>query len=377
MKAVHFGAGNIGRGFIGALFQDAGYHVVFADVNQALLNQLSHKGEYELIEVGEGARRVTYSNFSCVNSATETDLLIQHIAEADVVTASVGAAILPRIAATIAKGIDVREGSSTLLVMACENAVNASDLLAEEVAKYTSNTANAIFANTAVDRIVPIQSGDISPSVEVEAFSELVIETKNLDGMSIDIPGAKLVSNLAPYIERKLYTVNTAHCATAYLGQKAGFTTIASALKDKKVHDQVLAVLKETSLALVLKHGLDPRDQATYVVKTMSRLQNPMIDDSVERVGRDPIRKLSRTERLVGPAAYLAEHGRVPSAILEVVSAALDFQSAEDASVGQLREKLQSLTADEFIESVCGIEHGHPISEALVEVARSHKSVRA
>jgi mannitol-1-phosphate 5-dehydrogenase len=228
-----------------------------------------------------------------------------------------------------------------------------------------------------VDRIVPIQSGDISPSVEVEAFSELVIETRNLKEVAIEIPGAKLVSDLAPYIERKLYTVNTAHCATAYLGQKAGFETIASSLKDKMIHDQVLSVLKETSLALVLKHGLDPRDQASYVAKTMSRLQNPMIDDSVERVGRDPIRKLSRTERLIGPAAYLAENGRVPSAILEVVSAALDFHSPDDASVTQLGEMLQDLSADDFVESVCGVEHGHPLFEALVEVANSHKTVRA
>ena len=377
MKAVHFGAGNIGRGFIGALLQDAGYHVVFADVNQELLDQLATKGHYELIEVGDGGRRVTYSNFSCVNSVTEADLLIKHISEADIVTASVGAAILPRIAATLAQGIDARTSSKPLLVMACENAVNASDFLADEVAKYSPRLDKAVFANTAVDRIVPIQSGAISPNVEVEAFSELVIETSNLQHIPLSLEGVNFVPDLAPYIERKLYTVNTAHCATAYLGQISGFETIASALSDKKLRDQVLAVLKETSLALVLKHGLDPREQASYVAKTMGRLQNPMIDDSVERVGRDPIRKLSRTERLIGPAAYLSEQGRIPSAILEAVSAALDFHSSEDASVEQLQEKLQSLTADDFVESVCGIEHGHPLFQALVDLAAAHKSVRA
>jgi mannitol-1-phosphate 5-dehydrogenase len=365
MKAVHFGAGNIGRGFIGALLQDAGYHVVFADVNQELLDQLTSKGHYELIEVGEGGRRIDYSNYSCVNSVTDSEKLIEELSNADVITASVGANILPRIAPAIARGLEARTSSQKVIVMACENAVNASDALAVEVSKLTSDTSRAIFCNTAVDRIVPIQSGDISPSVEVEAFSELVIEDKNLLGEKLDIPGAKL------------YTVNTGHCATAYLGQLAGYETIASALKDKKVHDGVLDTLKETSLALVLKHGLDPAEQAKYVAKTLGRLQNPMIDDSVERVGRDPIRKLSRTERLVGPAAFLAEQGQEPKALLEVISAALDFHNDEDPQVAQLQQNLNELSPEEFVALVCGLETTHPLARSVTQIVRNHKNIKA
>lgn len=368
MRAVHFGAGNIGRGFIGALLQDAGYHVVFADVNQDLLDQMSRAGEYELIEVGEGGRRVTYSNFSCVNSVTDQESLIAEIAGADIVTASVGATILPRIAGTIAQGIDARASHKPLIVMACENSINASDSLMKEVASHTAKASSAIFANTAVDRIVPIQSGDIAPSVEVEAFSELVIETKNLGDYEIEIPGATMVPDLAPYIERKLYTVNTAHCATAYLGQRAGFESIAQTLANEEIHAQVLAALTETSKALVLKHGLSESKQDAYVSKTMARLQNPLIDDSVERVGRDPIRKISRTERLIGPAAYLAEQGIKPSALLDVVSAALVFHNPEDPTVAELQEKLAALSPDEFVEQLCGIRAEHPLHAPLCAI---------
>jgi len=374
VKAVHFGAGNIGRGFIGALLQDAGYHVVFADVNAALLTDMAEAGEYELIEVGDGGRRVTYSNYSCLNSASDQEALVREIATSEIVTASVGATVLPRIAQTIARGIDAREAEKPLIVMACENSINASEFLQREVARHTSRASSAIFANTAVDRIVPIQSGDIAPSVEVEAFSELVIETKDLGDQELNIPGATMVPYLAPFIERKLYTVNTAHCSTAYLGQRAGYETIAQALGDETVHSQVLAALAETAQALVLKHGFSSAEQASYVSKTMTRLQNPLIDDSVERVGRDPLRKISRTERLIGPAAYLAEVGSEPIALLEVVSAALVFHSPDDPTVAQLQEKLATLSPESFAEELCGISPQHPLHRSLCDVVRAAQS---
>ncbi|MFM1950979.1 MAG: hypothetical protein RL418_666, partial [Actinomycetota bacterium] len=103
MKAIHFGAGNIGRGFIGAVLQDAGFHVVFADVNKEVIDSLNAAGHYKVIEVGDGGKTVDYSNFSAVNSMLEPERLQEELATADVITASVGANILPRIAPAIAE----------------------------------------------------------------------------------------------------------------------------------------------------------------------------------------------------------------------------------------------------------------------------------
>ena len=67
MRAVHFGAGNIGRGFIGELLQDAGYHVTFADVNATVVEKLATLGSYRVIELGAGGKTKTYSNFAIVH----------------------------------------------------------------------------------------------------------------------------------------------------------------------------------------------------------------------------------------------------------------------------------------------------------------------
>ena len=131
MKAVHFGAGNIGRGFVGLLLHDAGYEVVFADVADALITELAAADSYAVHEVGENPAVRTVDNFRALNSNTQEAELIAEIATADIVTTAVGPHILKFVAPVIARGIVAREpGLAPLQVMACENAINATDILA-------------------------------------------------------------------------------------------------------------------------------------------------------------------------------------------------------------------------------------------------------
>jgi mannitol-1-phosphate 5-dehydrogenase len=370
MKAVHFGAGNIGRGFIGAVLQDAGFHVTFADVNQEILDALNNSGEYQLTELDSLASTKTYSNFSALHSVNQRDELVAVVASADLVTASVGAGILPRIASTIQEGIQARSAQNPLVVMACENAVNATDILENAIG--IQDSSKVVYANTAVDRIVPMQNQGTEPNVSVEPFCEWVIDNTNLEGLDLEIPGAKFVPDLMPFIERKLYTVNTGHLTVAYLGQLAGHPSISIALSDPDVLLYTQRVLDETSMALVHKHGFDESEHALYVKKTLSRLANPAIDDSVKRVGRQPLRKLSRHERLIGPAAYLSEMGRIPVSLLGVVGAALRFVSESDPEVAQMQKLLSVKNAAEFVTQVTGIGQGHSLFEALVSVVAHH-----
>ncbi len=374
MRAIHFGAGNIGRGFIGAVLQDAGYFVTFADVNQDLIDKLRSSNGYDLIELGEGNKRTHYENFRVLNSALEQDRLREAIGQADIITASVGTNILPFIAPAIAEGLNTRKSKAPLVIMACENAINATDILQAKIAELTTlPIAGVYFANTAVDRIVPRQPEGEEPNVFAESFCEWVIDVSSLGGHDLKIPAAHLVSDLTPFIERKLYTVNTAHLTISYLGQIHGHKTIAEALTDPIVRDVTARVMEETSMVLVTRHGFDANEHAQYVRKTLDRLANPALDDQVERVGRQPLRKLSRYERLIGPAAQLAEYGEAPTALLEVIEAALNFRNDEDPEVAMLAQKLASLSPAEFVLEVCGIASDHPLQQQLAEAVAKHQ----
>ena len=380
MKAVHFGAGNIGRGFVGLLLHQAGYELVFADVAEDLISQLAAADSYDVHEVGENPTVRTVDNFRALNSGTQEANVVAEIATADVVTTAVGPHILKFVAPVIAKGIAARPaGMAPLQVMACENAINATGILRDEVAAQWDSAAGelesaAVFANTAVDRIVPNQEPGKGLDVTVETFYEWVIDRTPFGGNAPVIPGATFVDNLEPYIERKLFTVNTGHASAAYFGFEAGLGKISEAMADQDVAADVRAVLDETKELLIHKHGFNREEQEAYVEKILGRFTNPHLPDTVNRVGRAPLRKLSRHERFIGPAAELAERGIVPEALLGAIAAALRFNDPADAEATELAQIVASSTAAEATERVTDLTAGHPLFDAVAALVEEAKA---
>jgi mannitol-1-phosphate 5-dehydrogenase len=378
VKAVHFGAGNIGRGFVGLLLHEAGYEVVFADVNAELIDALAASDQYTVHEVGAGARDRVVDGYRAVNSAADAAALAAELATAEIATTAVGPTILRFIAPHLVTALRARPTDApALAIMACENAINATDVLRDEMialvdpAEWPVLAARAVFANTAVDRIVPAQAPDAGLDVTVETFFEWAIERTPFGAAAPLIPGAHFVDDLAPYIERKLFTVNTGHAATAYFGFLAGHERISDALADAGVASAVERALMETSALIVAKHDFSSPEQAEYRATILRRFANPELPDTVERVGRQPLRKLSRRERFIAPAAELAERGLPVDGILAAVGAALGFDAPGDPESVELQALVASMDPVAFVREVNGIEAGHPLQEPLVRVVAS------
>jgi mannitol-1-phosphate 5-dehydrogenase len=372
--AVHFGAGNIGRGFVGLLLHRAGYQVVFVDVVDELIDALNRTPSYLVKEVGLESREERVDNYRAINSRADEPAAMAEIASADIVTTAVGPTVLRFVAPVIAAGLRQRaDGTAPLAVMACENAINATNVLAEHIRaavpedEWPAVAARAVFANTAVDRIVPAQSTD-GLDVTVETYFEWAIERPPFGGDEPSIPDATWVDDLAPYIERKLFTVNTGHAATAYHGFARGIKKLSDALADDTVRAAVTGVLDETRQLLVAKHDFTAEAQQAYVDKILQRFANPYLPDTVDRVGRQPLRKLSRSERLIGPAAELAERGIRPQHLLATVEAALSFDVPDDPQSVELQQLLRTLTAAEATERICGLTPADPLYDDVVAV---------
>lgn len=377
--AVQFGAGNIGRGFIGAVLSQSGYKVVFADVNKEIVDRINADRQYTVHIKDVDSEDILISGVSAVDSST--DAVVDVIKEAEILTTAVGLRILPFIAPAIAKGIVARKEAgieAPLNIIACENGLMASSRLKEAVLSHLDEAqaewclAHTGFPNCSVDRIVPPVRSENPIDVAVEKYYEWNVEEKAFVGKAPEIAGMNMADNLLAYIERKLFTLNTGHAITAYLGKMKGCQTILESIETPEIYTVVHAAMQQSGEALVKQFGFDHEAHFKYIEKIIKRFHNPYLKDDVTRVGREPIRKLSPDDRLIKPVMTAKSFGLPYDKILLGVGAALHFNNPEDPQSVQLMEKIATEGLVPTISEVTGIKSGDPM---LQEIVNAYKEV--
>lgn len=375
MEAVHFGAGNIGRGFIGLLLHQAGYHTTFVDVNEAVIKEINEKKQYTVVLAAEESESLTVKNISGINSIQDPGKVIQAIVHADMITTAVGPNVLPIIAELIAKGLKERAKTTNqpLNIIACENMVGGTSFLKEKVYNHLTQEEKTTidnlfgFPDAAVDRIVPNQKHDNLLQVSVEPYYEWVVEEPAIKGTKPDVNGITFVDDLTPYIERKLFTVNSGHAAVAYVGHQMGYQTITEAINDEKVQEIIKGALHESGEALIRTYDFNREEHQAYTEKIIGRFMNPYISDEITRVARGPIRKLGARERLIRPASmYMDVTGKEPTYLAKTIAAALKFTNEQDNEAVKLQKMIADQGVQEALKEVSGLEAGHPLLKVIL-----------
>ncbi|MEG3321846.1 mannitol-1-phosphate 5-dehydrogenase [Streptococcus suis] len=373
-QAVHFGAGNIGRGFIGEILFENGFEIAFVDVNETIIDALNQRHAYEIEIAEEGQRHIAVSGVRGINNRLNPEEVVTALATADFVTTAIGSNILPFIAGLVAQGIEARrEAGNTqpLDVLACENMIGGSAFLYEEVKKHLSEEGLAYvaefigFPNAAVDRIVPAQSHEDPLFVVVEPFNEWVVETQGMKNPNLKLEGVHYEADLEPFIERKLFSVNSGHATSAYTGAHFGATTILEALQNPEVKSKVEAVLAEIRSLLIAKWNFDEQALVDYHKVIISRFENPYIVDDIARVARTPIRKLGYDERFIRPIRELRERGLSYDNLLATVSYIFGYKDETDEQSVQLQALLQEKSLPEVVAEVTGLTEPALIEEIV------------
>ena len=215
MKAVHFGAGNIGRGLIGQILHQNGFDLCFIDTNPELIHQLNQDKGYTIEIIDEMNRSDFIDHVVALNSLSELEEVITATKNADILTTSVGAINLVKIAPIIAQALSKRfEQKHSINIVANENVINASDVLKKEIYSLLSEKEQenfdeyAYFVNTAIDRqsLGKVLGGKMISVVE--PYYEWIMDRQQLDPTtSFDMKNVNLVDDMEPYIERKLISL--------------------------------------------------------------------------------------------------------------------------------------------------------------------------
>ena len=321
-QAIQFGAGNIGRGFMGAILEKSGWHVTFADVVEPIVDAINTQKHYTVHVLDHTCYEMEISNISAVNSAGPD--IYPAIAQADLITTAVGPLVLPKIAVTIAKGIQTRKPPF-------ENILDAA----------------------------------------VEEYTEWDVERSAWKGELIDVDGLTYTDNLMACLERKLFTLNSGHAICAYLGSLKGYETIIDSVSDESIGRIVHNAMKESGEALIKEFNFDPDTHHAYVERIFRRLQNPMLKDEVKRVGREPIRKLSPGDRLIKPLTTAASYGLPVDHFSYGAAAALRFDCADDPQSVELLAKIAEVGVGKALTEYSGLEEGSALHDRILEVYRA------
>ncbi|MCI8910409.1 MAG: mannitol-1-phosphate 5-dehydrogenase [Oscillibacter sp.] len=377
-QAIQIGAGNIGRGFIGALLSQAGWHVTFADVVEPIIEALNRDHGYTVHILDKDPGEIAITGVDGVIS-TSPDFA-KKVAECDLITTAVGPNVLPIIAKSIAVGIQARKAAGNtapMNVVCCENGLRTTTRLKKEVVQHLGPEEAAFleenigFADCAVDRICPKPSFDNILDAAVERYCEWDVETAAWKGERPVIDGLTFAGNLMAYLERKLFTLNSGHAICAYLGYLKGYATIRDSIADPAIGEIVHAAISESGEGLIREFGFDPEAHYAYVEKIFARYQNPFLADEVLRVGREPIRKLEPGDRLIKPLTTTASYGLPVDHLLFGAAAALRFDCAGDPQSVELQAKLRAEGPAAALAAYSGLTADHPLFGRILDIYRA------
>jgi len=390
MKAVMYGGGNIGRGFIGMLFSQSGYDVTFIDVSEALISQLNTRHNYPVrILDNDSSRDVLVENVSAVNG-NDAEAAAQCIAEADIMATAVGVNILKYIVPNLVAGIRRRfaRTDKPLNILICENLNNANLILEGMLKEHLTPEECARFdrqiglVEASVGRMVPIQTDEMRDGdpmrVCVEPYDFLPVDKDAFRGK---IPEIRNMIPFAPFdffIKRKLFIHNMGHACCAYLGCISGYEYIWQAIADPDICIIVQNAMQASAVALAKKYGVELSDLLLHIQDLLFRFSNRALQDTCDRVGRDPARKLAPEDRLVG-AYQLCQKMDVDTSFISVgiagavhrcLAESNQVQSTENAATAL--EALSGMPIPEAIGHFEYLTHGNRISmiRAAAEVNR-------
>lgn len=372
-QAVVFSAGKIARGFIAHLLTLSGYNLTFVEKNPELVAALRQRGRYTVHIMGAPEKSILIEAFEVLGS-NETGAIAAKVAAASVIFVSIGGPNLPEIAPVLAEGL--RRRREPVNVVLCENYFQPAQWLRGLIAEcLTPAEAEWCANNVGIVETMVLRS-TIEPPPDLKAQDPLALKAQDMWEMPADkeafvgpipeIVGLAPKENFQGGLVRKLFTYNAINAVIGYVGRLKGYELLSEAANDPELEALARQAYEEVGPALCRKFGFAPDDQRQFAESAIAKYQKREIVDPIERNTRDPIRKLGRNDRLVGPACLALEYGVTPAALSTAIAAALRYDYADDPAAARLRQIIREVGLAAALRQVCGIEPDGELGKLIV-----------
>ncbi len=344
-KLVLFGAGKIGRSFIGQLFSRSGYEVVFVDIVEPIIEALNKRGFYNVIVKGDKEEIIKVTHVRGI-LASDKEKVAEEVSTADIIVSSVGNNALPHIIPLIAEGLIKRYKRDKNLPLDIIIAVNMRD-----AAKYFEKELSKIVGNdyplkrlvglveTSIGKMVPIMTKEDRDADILQIFAEpynnLILDKKAFRNPIPDVKGLSPKDNMTAWVDRKLFIHNLGHAVISFLGYlyDKKFVYLYEALAVRKLFDQTKDAMMQTAEILMKEYPSEftKKGLEDHIDDLLRRFTNKALGDTIYRVGRDLLRKLGPEDRLVGAIKMGLKHNMNVNKILYALVCGFYFRATDES----------------------------------------------
>ena len=291
--AIHFGAGNIGRGFIAPVLQENNYEVVFVDVNKELIEQINLLQRYKVKSISLNASSDIFVKNISGLLLDDEEFLNEKLAKADLITTSVG----PKFVKDIFNLVSSTKTEKIQTFIAFENMYRASTSNLTE-----SGLSTLVLIDAVVDKIVPPQN-ITSLDVIVEEYGSIILDN-NVNTKPLNESKIVSYSNYEHEFYKKLWLLNGLHLKLAYFGLSRNIKYIHEILNNQEGLDFAERAIDSLSKAYSLFSN-STEDLKDFKQTILNRFSMPEIQDEVTRIARNPQIKFSKDERFERPLRLL------------------------------------------------------------------------
>jgi mannitol-1-phosphate 5-dehydrogenase len=298
----------------------------------------------------------------------------------------VGPAALPHLYGVIAAGLQKRQarGGGPLDLILCENLRHAAEIvragLRERLPEGFPLDEAVGLVETSIGKMVPLMTAEQRREdpllVFAEAYNTLIVDRQGFRGGVPDVPGLDAKENMAAYVDRKLFIHNLGHAVAAYVGHLAlpDAAYIWEAVGDERVRAAAAAAMWESGRALIAAYPdeFNEAHQREHIGDLLRRFGNRALGDTIYRVGRDVLRKLSPEDRLIGALRLQAQQGVAsPYTVLGAAAACLFRAGDENGELfpadRRFAEEVYPRGLNTVLTEVCELDEQQPVERDLRE----------